>query len=227
MKKICLFLAFLIFLCSCQKIDTNSNLNKTNDNSDITINEEILDEDKEVFESENHNVNPDTNIVIPEFSNEVSSFSEENEYNYIKQVELAEKLEKYLRKNLSDEDYGGMYILKLDTVSLNIWVVNKEKVESVIGRYSEKPLEINCFETNCSYKKLTEFAKEIEQLSAHMGKDVLTIISEEDNWVAINLSQNTYSELANNIYEIIQNHSMPENSWKIVVLNSGDENPNT
>ncbi len=234
MKKIFLLLLIFIFLSSCQNSNVGSNLSEPDNNSDITIKEETRSESSQFVGNEDDATDPDINISTPWLSDNEDGSSEEtsegNGYNYNEQEERAESLEIYLRENLSEDDYGGIYVSRgreSAVVSLIIWTVDREKVENIVEGYTEKPFEINYFEANCSYRKLKEFAEEIEKLNGSSDRKVIAILSEEGNYVAINLFQDTYDELSDDISEIIQKHSMPDSSWKIVILSSEGENPNT
>lgn len=153
----------------------------------------------------------------------------DDDENYIDACERAAALEEYLRANLSGDDYGGLYVSKLNnTAVITLLVINQRNVDKVIDAYTGKTYKVNTVEGDyCPHSKLEAFAEKVEALNSSSERKVIAILSEENNWVAVNVHKDALSEFENAINEIAAELSMPEGSWKLVILDPNGENPNT
>ncbi len=222
MKK---FLSAIFILCLISTFSACTNEVQTEipENPDTEFIENVPEtSEPEVFE------NPDTSVMYPYDENiETSDEPSSEKYNYLAEAEKAEALEKYLRENLSEEDHGGIFLQKLDVVTLSIWYVNEENIKEIISEYPGEPFEVIFLEANCSYKKLHNFAEELLTLNVPENEIFLPYISEEDNWIAVNISENAYEILKDDIFSLAEKHSMERNDWKLVILDPAGDGINT
>ena len=148
--------------------------------------------------------------------------------NYQDACERATALEEYLRANLSGDDYGGMYLFIGDTVELTVLAINRGNIEKVIGEYAGKPYKVNILDGDyCPHSKLEAFAEKVEALNSPSERKIIAILSEEYSLVAVNVYKEALPEFENSINKIAAELSMPEGSWKLVMLDPNGENPNT
>ncbi len=148
--------------------------------------------------------------------------------NYQDACERANALEEYLRANLSGDDYGGLYLFKGDKVELTVLAINRGNIDKVIGEYSGKPYKVNILDGDyCPHSKLEAFAGKVEALDSSSERKIIAILSEENNWVAVNVHKEALPEFENSINKLAAELSMPEGSWKLVTLDPNGENPNT
>lgn len=147
---------------------------------------------------------------------------------YQDDCERATALEAYLMDNLSGDDYGGLYLFKGDKVELTVLAINRGNIDKVIGEYSGKPYKVNILEGDyCPHSKLEAFAGKVEALDSSSERKIIAILSEENNWVAVNVHKEALPEFENSINKLAAELSMPEGSWKLVMLDPNGENPNT
>lgn len=148
--------------------------------------------------------------------------------NYQDACERATALEEYLRANLFGDDYGGLYLFKGDKVELTVLAINRGNIDKVIGEYSGKPYKVNILDGDyCPHSKLEAFAGKVEALNSPSERKIIAILSEENNWVAVNVYKEALPEVEDSINKIAAELSMPEGSWKLVMLDPNGENPNT
>lgn len=147
---------------------------------------------------------------------------------YQDDCERATALEAYLRDNLSGDDYGGMYLFIGDTVELTVLAINRGNIEKVIGEYAGKPYKVNILDGDyCPHSKLEAFAEKVEALNSPSERKIIAILSEEYSLVAVNVYKEALPEVEDSINKIAAELSMPEGSWKLVILDPNGENPNT
>ena len=152
----------------------------------------------------------------------------DDDENYMDDCERATALEAYLRANLSGDDYGGLYLFKGDKVELTVLAINRGNIDKVIGEYSGKPYKVNILEGDyCPHSKLEAFAEKVEALNSPSERKIIAILSEENNWVAVNVHKEALPEVEDSINKLAAELSMPEGSWKLVTLDPNGENPNT
>ena len=153
----------------------------------------------------------------------------DDDENYMDDCERATALEAYLRANLSSDDYGGLYVSKLNnTAVITLLVINQRNVDKVIDAYTGKTYKVNTVEGDyCPHSKLEAFAGKVEALDSSSERKIIAILSEENNWVAVNVHKEALPEFENSINTIAAELSMPEGSWKLVTLDPNGENPNT
>ena len=153
----------------------------------------------------------------------------DDDENYMDDCERATALEAYLRANLSGDDYGGLYVSKLNnTAVITLLVISQRNVDKVIDEYSGKPYKVNILEGDyCPHSKLEAFAEKVEALNSPSERKIIAILSEENNWVAVNVYKEALPEFENSINKLAAELSMPEGSWKLVILDPNGENPNT
>ena len=148
--------------------------------------------------------------------------------NYQDACERATALEAYLRDNLSGDDYGGMYLFIGDTVELTVLAINRGNIEKVIGEYAGKPYKVNILDGDyCPHSKLEAFAEKVEALNSPSERKIIAILSEEYSFVAVNVHKEALPEVEDSINKLAAELSMPEGSWKLVMLDPNGENPNT
>lgn len=147
---------------------------------------------------------------------------------YQDDCERATALEAYLRDNLSGDDYGGMYLFIGDTVELTVLAINRGNIEKVIGEYAGKPYKVNILDGDyCPHSKLEAFAEKVEALNSPSERKIIAILSEEYSFVAVNVHKEALPEVEDSINKLAAELSMPEGSWKLVMLDPNGENPNT
>ena len=234
--KIVLCIIAIFLLCSCQAgisdSGNSSNFSENTSVSDLSSLSEStsisdsgdsisLSESTRVFGEAEKELNPQTHG-----SDSVEATDEDKIYQDA--CERAAALEEYLRANLSGDDYGGLYLFKGDKVELTVLAINRGNVDKIIDKYTGKPYKVNILEGDyCPHSKLEAFAEKVEALNSPSERKVIAILSEENNWVAVNVHKNALSELENSINEIAAELSMPEGSWALVILDPNGENPNT
>lgn len=157
---------------------------------------------------------PEQNIALPE---EI--------YDYPKELQKAENLEKYLREMLSSEDHGGILLQKLDRVILNVWVLNDEKLNSVLANYSGEYSPITKLEAKCSWSLLKKFVDELKNISLNEGERLVPIASEYFNMVTVNISKNGEERLKKEVNLIADKLQMPIDSFNFYIY--PDTNPLT
>ena len=152
----------------------------------------------------------------------------DDDENYMDDFERATALEAYLRANLSGDDYGGMYLFIGDTVELTVLAINRGNIEKVIGEYAGKPYKVNILDGDyCPHSKLEAFAEKVEALNSPSERKIIAILSEEYSFVAVNVHKEALPEVEDSINKLAAELSMPEGSWKLVILDPNGENPNT
>lgn len=153
----------------------------------------------------------------------------DDDENYMDDCERATALEAYLRGNLSGDDYGGLYVSKLNnTAVITLLVINQRNVDKVIDAYTGKTYKVNTVEGDyCPHSKLEAFAEKVEALDSSSERKIIAILSEENNWVAVNVHKEALPEVEDSINKLAAELSMPEGSWKLVTLDPNGENPNT
>ena len=153
----------------------------------------------------------------------------DDDENYMDDCERANALEEYLRANLSGDDYGGLYVSKLNnTAVITLLVINQRNVDKVIDAYTGKTYKVNTVEGDyCPHSKLEAFAGKVEALDSSSERKIIAILSEENNWVAVNVYKKALPEVEDSINKLAAELSMPEGSWKLVTLDPNGENPNT
>ena len=153
----------------------------------------------------------------------------DDDENYMDDCERATALEAYLRANLSGDDYGGLYVSKLNnTAVITLLAINQRNVDKVIDAYTGKTYKVNTVEGDyCPHSKLEAFAEKVEALNSPSERKIIAILSEENNWVAVNVHKEALPEVEDSINKLAAELSMPEGSWKLVMLDPNGENPNT
>ena len=153
----------------------------------------------------------------------------DDDENYMDDCERATALEAYLRGNLSGDDYGGLYVSKLNnTAVITLLVINQRNVDKVIDAYTGKTYKVNTVEGDyCPHSKLEAFAEKVEALNSPSERKIIAILSEEYSFVAVNVHKEALPEFEDSINKIAAELSMPEGSWKLVMLDPNGENPNT
>ena len=137
-------------------------------------------------------------------------------------------LEAYLRDNLSGDDYGGMYLSMGDEVVLTVLAINRSNIEKVIDAYTGKPYKVNILEGDyCPHSKLEAFTEKVEALNSPSERKIIAILVEEYSFVAVNMHKEALPEVEDSINKLAAELSMPEGSWKLVMLDPNGENPNT
>ena len=79
----------------------------------------------------------------------------------------------------------------------------------------------------CPHSKLEAFAENVEALNSPSERKIIAILSEEYSFVAVNVHKEDLPEFEDSINKIATELSMPKGSWKLVILDSKGENPNT
>ena len=219
--KIVLCIIAISLLCSCQAgISDSGNSSSLSESTSISDDSSGLPESKSFGEAEKQ-----PNVQTP--GGESLEMTDEDK-KYQDDCERATALEEYLRANLSGDDYGGLYLFKGDKVELTVLAINRGNIDKVIGEYSGKPYKVNILEGDyCPHSKLEAFAGKVEALDSSSERKIIAILSEENNWVAVNVYKEALPEFENSINKLAAELSMPEGSWKLVTLDPNGENPNT
>lgn len=221
MKKAALCLVTILLLCSCQAdIPDSNNSSSLSETASISDDSGGLSESKSFGETDKQ-----PNIQTP--GGESLEMTDEDK-RYQDNCERATALEAYLRDNLSGDDYGGLYLFKGDKVELTVLVINQRNVDKVIDAYTGKTYKVNTVEGDyCPHSKLEAFAGKVEALDSSSERKIIAILSEENNWVAVNVHKEALPEVEDSINKLAAELSMPEGSWKLVTLDPNGENPNT
>ena len=221
MKKTALFLVAILLLCSCQAgVPASSNSSSLSESTSISDDSSGLPESKSFGEAEKQ-----PNVQTP--GGESLEMTDEGK-KYQDDCERATALEAYLRDNLSGDDYGGLYLFIGDTIELTVLAINRGNIEKVIGEYTGKSYKVNILDGDyCPHSKLEAFAGKVEALDSSSERKIIAILSEENNWVAVNVYKEALPEFENSINKLAAELSMPEGSWKLVTLDPNGENPNT
>lgn len=219
--KIVLCIIAISLLCSCQAgISDSGNSSSLSESTSISDDSSGLPESKSFGEAEKQ-----PNVQTP--GGESLEMTDEDK-RYQDNCERATALEAYLRANLSGDDYGGLYLFKGDKVELTVLAINCGNIDKVIGEYSGKPYKVNILEGDyCPHSKLEAFAGKVEALDSSSERKIIAILSEEYSLVAVNVYKEALPEFEDSINKIAAELSMPEGSWKLVILDSKGENPNT
>lgn len=219
--KTLLCLVTILLLCSCQAgVPASSNSSSLSESTSISDDSSGLPESKSFGEAEKQ-----PNVQTP--GGESLEMTDEDK-KYQDDCERATALEAYLRDNLSGDDYGGLYLFKGDKVELTVLAINRDNIDKVIGEYSGKPYKVNILDGDyCPHSKLEAFAEKVEALNSPSERKIIAILSEEYNFVAVNVHKEALPEFEDSINKIAAELSMPEGSWKLVILDSKGENPNT
>ncbi len=225
--KIVLCLIVVLFLCSCQAGIHNSS-NSNNSSESVSISGEAEKGSNPQVSRETSSNNSQESKTSPSDTSVPEPVSADDPENYQDACERATALEEYLRANLSGDDYGGMYLVMGDKVELTVLAINRGNVDKVIDAYTGKTYKVNTVEGDyCPHSKLEAFAEKVEALNSPSERKIIAILSEENNWVAVNVYKDALPEFENSINEIAAELSMPEGSWKLVILDPNGENPNT
>lgn len=231
--KIVLCIIAISLLCSCQAgisdSGNSSNISKNtsvSDSSSLSESASISDDSSGLPESKSFGeAEKQPNVQTP--GGESLEMTDEDKI-YQDNRKRAIALEAYLRDNLSGDDYGGLYLFKGDKVELTVLAINRGNIDKVIGEYSGKPYKVNILEGDyCPHSKLEAFAGKVEALNSPSERKIIAILSEENNWVAVNVYKEALPEVEDSINKIAAELSMPEGSWKLVMLDPNGENPNT
>ena len=219
--KIVLCIIAISLLCSCQAgISDSGNSSSLSESTSISYDSSGLPESKSFGEAEKQ-----PNVQTP--GGESLEMTDEDK-KYQDDCERATALEAYLRDNLSGDDYGGMYLFIGDTVELTVLAINRGNIEKVIGEYAGKPYKVNILDGDyCPHSKLEAFAEKVEALNSPSERKIIAILSEEYSLVAVNVYKEALPEVEDSINKIAAELSMPEGSWKLVILDPKGENPNT
>lgn len=219
--KIVLCIIAISLLCSCQAgISDSGNSSSLSESTSISDDSSGLPESKSFGEAEKQ-----PNVQTP--GGESLEMTDEDK-KYQDDCERATALEAYLRDNLSGDDYGGMYLFIGDTVELTVLAINRGNIEKVIGEYAGKPYKVNILDGDyCPHSKLEAFAEKVEALNSPSERKIIAILSEEYSLVAVNVYKEALPEVEDSINKIAAELSMPEGSWKLVILDPNGENPNT
>ena len=219
--KIVLCIIAISLLCSCQAgISDSGNSSSLSESTSISDDSSGLPESKSFGEAEKQ-----PNVQTP--GGESLEMTDEDK-KYQDDCERATALEAYLRDNLSGDDYGGMYLFIGDTVELTVLAINRGNIEKVIGEYAGKPYKVNILDGDyCPHSKLEAFAEKVEALNSPSERKIIAILSEEYSLVAVNVYKEALPEVEDSINKIAAELSMPEGSWKLVILDPKGENPNT
>ena len=222
MKKAALFLVAILLLCSCQAgVPASGNSSSLSESTSISDDSSGLPESKSFGEAEKQ-----PNVQTP--GGESLEMTDEGK-KYQDDCERATALEAYLRANLSGDDYGGLYVSKLNnTAVITLLVINQRNVDKVIDAYTGKPYKVNILDGDyCPHSKLEAFAGKVEALDSPSERKIISILSEEYSLVAVNVYKEALPEFEDSINKLAAELSMPEGSWKLVILDSNGENPNT
>lgn len=233
--KIVLCIIAISLLCSCQAgisdSGNSSNISKNtsvSDSSSLSESTSISDSSSSVNFSESTSVSSEAEKELNPQTTGGDSVKSPDDENYQDACERATALEEYLRANLSGDDYGGLYLFKGDKVELTVLAINRGNIDKVIGEYAGKPYKVNILEGDyCPHSKLEAFAEKVEALNSPSERKIITILSEEYSLVAVNVYKEALPEFEDSINKIAAELSMPEGSWKLVILDSNSENPNT
>ena len=121
-----------------------------------------------------------------------------------------------------------MYLFIGDTVELTVRAINRGNIEKVIGEYAGKPYNVNILDGDyCPHSKLEAFAEKVEALNSPSERKIIAILSEEYSLVAVNVHKEALPEFEDSINKNATELSMPKGSWKLVILDTKGENPNT
>lgn len=147
--------------------------------------------------------------------------------SYQEMLSAAESLEAYLRLKLSTEDYGGMYIWQQETVTIDLWVVNRDTIDSVLQSYSDKKVDINFKKARCSLGALTKLSDQMKAIRVHADESLNIYISESDNSIAVNISKNGADRLKDEISTLVKSSGLPSECVVVFVIDPNGENPVT
>lgn len=154
----------------------------------------------------------------------------ENAQEYQVMERNAEALEKYLRDNLSPNDYGGIYLEKWglgndEGIFLYVWTMDASALDSIIAAYTGNPFPVERLNARCSLTQLQQFSVALNGIKVGEGAYILHTLSETGNLVTITVSDIDFKSINNEIEQIANNLHIPD---ECVIINKvRSENPVT
>lgn len=160
-------------------------------------------------------------------SSAVESEASQLAKTYQQSYERAVATEEHLRATLSNNDYGGIHIWQQDTVTIDVWVINQDKVNAVIQSFPGTPYPVNMKTGRCSLAAMGNLDSALRGIVLNDGESLEVYISEIDNALAVNISKTGEERLRSEISSLVQASQIPSECVVIFVIDPAGENPVT
>lgn len=154
----------------------------------------------------------------------------ENAQEYQTMERNAEALEKYLRDNLSPDDYGGIYLEKWGLgndggIFLYVWTMDESALDSIIAAYTGDPFPVERLNARCSLTQLQQLNAALNDIKVGEDAYISHALSETGNLVTITISDSDFESISNEIEQITNNLDIPDEC--VIIREVLPENPVT